>query len=289
MPRRMPTPSRHRKLWKVRGMSDPNGPAVTPPYEYPGGIVLVFDMDQTLIHNEDNDINNTIFNPRAIQFLQRAIKSPRLGAMLLLTNNRDHCFIIAVDYMLRQEVGSRRSKILNNFYIFDAIIDYDDTFRPPAEASCRLLDKGDKTLAQVNKMLERIGKSTADSDRRVFFFDDLATHTISTQLSPPENFIQITPPFYIGQKAGPDTTDYSVVCAALGIENIPGAPNTNYESPLTPIAGNASAAERAAANAANAANAAQGGRRRRTRRKHGKHAKSRRAKKSSRRRISPKF
>jgi hypothetical protein len=258
-------------------MDDPYGPAVTPPYEYPGGIILVFDMDQTLIHNKDNDINNTVFNPNAIQFLKQAFESPKLGAVLLLTNNRDHCFIIAVDYMLRQEIGPRRSKVRNNFYTFDAIIDYDDTFRPPAEASCRLLDKGDKTLAQVNKMLERIGKPTADSHRRVFFFDDLSSHTLCRQLSPPENFINITPPFYIGPKARTDTTDYSAAYAALGV------PNTNYESPLTPIAGNASAAERAAANEANAV----GGRRRRTRRKNAKRRRG--AKKSSRRRISPKI
>lgn len=279
MPRRptpRPTPSRHRKLCNGRGMSDPYGPAVERNY-YSDGIVLVFDMDQTLIHNRDNIITNISFNPRAIQFLQKAIASPKLTAILLLTNNSDRNFIIKVDRLLEENVGERFVSN-SDHYFFDAIMDLGDTFRPDGDPFRNINGSSDKTLAQVNTMLKRIGLSTTNSNRRVFFFDDLYTHKLCKELYPSTQFIQITPPFYTDVEGYHDTTDYSGVCTALGIEDISFAPNTEYISPLTPTAGNASPLQPAA-----------GGRRRRTRRKHGKHVKSRRAKKSSRRRISPKF
>jgi len=200
-----------------------NNAAWTPVNRSSTGLILVFDLDQTLVGNYidfldlDNDsLTDIIVNPKAIELLRAARNSPRVDAILLLTNNSDTFFIHMADYVIGQKVAgkpvydSTRDKMGYEFFsnIINDELFFDD--KMDMNTSSRKRDHH-KYLADVELMLKRKGVPTNNLANRTYFFDDLSYHPLSREIAP-GHFIQITPPFGTGRA---DTTDYSGIYRAL--------------------------------------------------------------------------
>jgi len=159
------------------------------------GIVLVWDMDQTLIGN-NVDTNDLLFNPKALEVLKRAIelRHSKVAGIFLFTNNPAdtliNLFHIKLAYKLRVP------------YVFDGIMTATDSSR----------DIGlYKRLVDVKELMERASLDITNLENRVYFFDDVPNHVIRTEL-PDDHYIQITPPF---TALSVDSTDYTPINTAL--------------------------------------------------------------------------
>ena len=161
------------------------------------GLVLVWDMDSTLIGNgvESNDL---LFNPKALEILKRALdlRPSKVSAIFLLTNNPAdtliNLFHVKLAYKLRVP------------YVFDGIMtatDVDRTNNIP------------KRLEDVKVLMERASRPLDSLAERTYFFDDLPDHLIRNEI-PADHYIQITPPFTL---LGEDITDYKSIRSALGM------------------------------------------------------------------------
>ena len=64
-----------------------------------------------------------------------------------------------------------------------------------------------KRLQDVEFMMRQVKKGVGNLANRVFFFDDIPTHVLRTEI-PSDHYIQITPPFIAGRR---DDTDYSPI------------------------------------------------------------------------------
>lgn len=162
------------------------------------GLVLVWDMDQTLIGNyfsmETVPLPELDFNQRALEILRLADKAKETGkvaAILLLTNNTDKEFISHV----MSQIGIK----------FDSILD--GTRGIPG-----LDGQVPKSLEDVEKMIVALKLSTENLRDRTFFFDDISYHHMREDIDP-SHYIVMTPPY----KNGNDRTDFSVIRGALGL------------------------------------------------------------------------
>ena len=185
------------------------------------GIILVFDLDQTIAHSEEDEkviINNNII--KLFKYIYRnGSRSPAVDRIYLLTNNSNKDYIKFIDNWLKDNIPARGSFTgdtltgLNNSseyyeiddYFFDYILDYDHYSRE---------GKGIKGLKDIKFMLNIFG-GYPDNDQelvsRTFFFDDLPTHAIKKEMKTlgyENHYIQITPPF---KGVELDRTDYSLV------------------------------------------------------------------------------
>ena len=177
----------------------------------PDGIILVWDLDQTLISGEDGYLNDN-----ALKCMNRAFLSPNFSANFLLTNNSDQGFINMAHIALTQrynelypnnqrgflfDVMYTASQTPNGFYRDPRVLDETVPFenRTPGHLAKRLQD--------VKNMLREIDFDRDLDPSRVFFFDDLPHHILRTEL-PEGHYILITPPF--GRRLE-DTTNYSKV------------------------------------------------------------------------------
>ena len=151
------------------------------------GLVLVWDMDNTLVGNYFDVENRTekdilYLNRNAVAVLQEAIKAKERGtveAIFMLTNNADKEFI--------EYVHNRLKTRLDVPVVFDYIMDREHEARPPS-------DDPPKRLEDIDYMMRTIGKSTYNLANRVFFFDDIPDHKILTEI-PPAHYIHIFPRF----------------------------------------------------------------------------------------------
>ena len=200
------------------------------------GVVLVFDMDQTIldssdpklfdysvISNEKKELIRKNLNMNIVNLLIRASKlrpSGKVTAICLLTNNSSMEFVKLVDDVLKEftgTVGSDGKKAVEDGfeageYFFDAIMTRNHIARPRTAS-----DNPPKRIEDVNKMLEpfalSFGSATMDD---LFFFDDLSNHDIMRTYREVgefrENYIQIKPPY---TKYTKDTTNYSPILRAL--------------------------------------------------------------------------
>ena len=161
------------------------------------GLVLVWDMDQTLIGNSI-DTNDLLFNPKALEVLKRAIelRPSRVSGIFLLTNNPAdtliNLFHIKLAYKLRVP------------YVFHGIMTATDQNR----------DVGlHKRLVDIKELIERSSLDITNLENRVYFFDDVPDHVLRSEL-PDNHYIQITPPF---SALTVDSTDYTPINKALSM------------------------------------------------------------------------
>jgi hypothetical protein len=161
-------------------------------------LILVWDMDQTLIGN-NVDSEKLIFNDAALHILSKAIEKKCI--IFLLTNNP------ADEYIQKFHIAL--SLKLKVSYVFDGMMTATD--------SDRVLDAGGvpiKHLQDIKILMDRSENSYDETlASRVYFFDDIPNHVLATEL-PEGHYIVIKPPFRPSQ---PDETDYSSIRLALGM------------------------------------------------------------------------
>ena len=172
------------------------------------GIVLVWDLDQTLISGPT--IAN--LNENALRIMHEAFESPKFTANLMLTNNGNEKFITMAQIALLEKYNQMfpESQRFSLFSITYNAVTKGRINHPVTNEAAQLGGKA-KRLEDVANMLNDLGLSTDSLEQRVFFFDDLSGHVIRTQI-PPANYIQITPPF---NTVATDTTNYAPVRAFL--------------------------------------------------------------------------
>jgi hypothetical protein len=154
------------------------------------GLVLVWDMDATLVGNyvDPEGPEPLLFNERAIAILKRATEARKTGkvaAIFLLTNNSDEKFIRLVKFQLAQRLGVP--------LVFNYAMQRYHPARP-------LSQDPPKRLRDVEYMMREIRKPADNLAERVFFFDDRGDHVIRSEI-PTDHYIQITPPY------GPEIND----------------------------------------------------------------------------------
>jgi len=166
-----------------------------------GGLVLVWDMDSTIVGNYFNVRSNQelIFNERAVAILKLAVEARKTGkvaAIFLLTNNSDEEFIKLMRTRLALKLGVPR--------VFDFAMQRYHPSRPFSEDP-------PKRLQDVAFMMNAIKKPTTNLQNRVFFFDDRGDHEIRTEI-PSSHYIQISPPYKPNIK---DATNFKPVANAI--------------------------------------------------------------------------
>ena len=181
-----------------------------------GGLVLVWDMDSTIVGNYFNVQSNEelIFNERAVAILKLAVEARKTGkvtAIFLLTNNSDEEFIKMMRTRLALKLGVPR--------VFDYAMQRYHPARPHSEDP-------PKRLQDVAFMMSAIKKSTANLENRVFFFDDRGDHEIRAEI-PSSHYIQISPPYKPNIK---DSTNFKPIANAIRVFG--GARKTRRRRPL---------------------------------------------------------
>jgi hypothetical protein len=181
----------------------------------PEGIILVWDLDQTLISGPDGRMNEN-----ALACMNRAFSSPNFTANCLLTNNMNERFInmchIALTHKYNELFPDNQRGFLFDV-MYTASQNPDGSYKHP-----RVLDETvpverrtpghvAKRLEDIKNMLNELDINVPLDPNRVFFFDDLPNHILRTEL-PAGHYIQIIPPFNTNEQ---DTTDYSRVNAFL--------------------------------------------------------------------------
>jgi hypothetical protein len=195
------------------------------------GLVLVFDLDQTLIDTTVIKSRRTkeqiaaAINPTILDIIDRAEQLSRekpgsIDAFLLLTNNdgrgyvTDICRIIAERFVLKRsnfrKISARENDDIDTTkpLFFDYIMMRSNQHR--ANMS--------KSLTDVSIMLSKLRIDYSDLDRRTFFFDDNEHPGMRVDMRTyPEHYIKIVSdvPNAGFLKGHPDMTDYSAVEAAF--------------------------------------------------------------------------
>lgn len=168
------------------------------------GLVLVWDMDNTLVGNyfdvENKSEKDILYlNRNAVAVLQTAVNAKTRGnvdAIFMLTNNADKQFI--------EYVHERLKTRLDVPVVFDYIMDRTHESRTPS-------DDPPKRLKDVEYMMEAVGLSTYNLANRVFFFDDIPDHKILAEI-PPAHYIHIFPRF---EPFTQDQTDFKPLLDAI--------------------------------------------------------------------------
>jgi len=219
------------------------------------GLILVFDMDQTIIDSSDPYLFERPNTPEAnvilkqkirqalnwnvVNIMKRAAKlrpDDGVTAICLLTNNSSTILVSAVDEVLYEEIGSRgkyktyRGNVNDRGmpdkpYFFDSIMMRQHTSRPKT-----VDDNPPKRLVDVLNMLQFIGiKAGPDSIKDIYFFDDIGTHALRPEFNfmadgkYKDHYIQITPPYNVKFQ---DRTDYRSILDSLA--------NLDKEQPSLP-------------------------------------------------------
>jgi len=196
------------------------------------GLVLVFDLDQTLIdskgiveemkhgwHTIEAYIEKSINMRLVNEILRPAInlrRSGKVSAILLLTNNR----VVTYIHFVERYIG-RHLNILPES-VFDYMMSRDDPMRDQST-------NPPKSLMDVENILVKLNKPIMHLERRTFMFDDSSLHAIKQDLvlnGYPGHYIQVIGPEYYylplygcinkGFIAGQeDLTDYRIVLKAM--------------------------------------------------------------------------
>jgi len=210
------------------------------------GLVLVFDMDQTIIDTsslkEMNDQNfaDEIKKSLNVDLIDKVLrpaaeqrKNRNVDAIVMLTNNSDKIFAAWVSKVLADVLESRSkyepmymNQELNVFYtnskprkslesFFDFIMWRDHSSRPDIEDT-------PKTMQDVKYMIEKLLLPIANLEKRTYFFDDRADHLIRGELDKlglgdhyiiiESNLPELGPGF---SKGHADITDYTPIIKAL--------------------------------------------------------------------------
>jgi hypothetical protein len=203
------------------------------------GLILVFDMDQTIIDSDPFFKSNPLdysripeyLNMNVVNILLRAAKlrPKKVTAIFLLTNNSDKQFVAAVDSALYElSMGSRgkyntvesmdtnSSKMPHKAYFFDDIFMLDHPKRKPTSQG---IPPGIKDLHTVLEMMHTINSDEHPNIiKNLFFFDDIPNHKLHDEFlnfssgKYKNHYITISPPY---QKGKIDKTNYKPVLKAL--------------------------------------------------------------------------
>ena len=203
------------------------------------GLVLVFDMDQTIIDSDPFFKSNPLeyskipdyLNMNVVNILLRAAKlrPTKVMAIFLLTNNSDKQFVAAVDSALyKLSMGSRgkyntvesadsnSSKMPHKEYFFDDIFMIDHPKRKQASIG---VSSGVKDLHTVLEMMHTINSDEHPNIiKNLFFFDDMSNHKLHDEFIEysggkyKNHYITIHPPY---QKGKIDKTNYRPILKAL--------------------------------------------------------------------------
>ena len=225
-------------------------------YTGPGkGLVLVFDMDNTIIDTHEGLMHAildpavspegkerliaTALNSKLVEEVLRPAAqlrdsgSGKVDAIFLLTNNSDRDYIFAVSSYLSRTLGSKgvfqtvraKPKVgdiefpdlssADSGYFFDYIM--------VRYHHSRSGDNPSKRMVDVKFMMNALQKPINDLERRTFFFDDMIPrHAIQRDLSAKgygSNYIFIKGHDWDGSggfiKGTTDPTDFSSVIAAF--------------------------------------------------------------------------
>jgi hypothetical protein len=196
------------------------------------GLILVFDLDQTLVDSTDlmdvvlaeaekpSPDERVIYNliePKLNKNLMRNVltqamvlrsRGMMIDAIFLLTNNSSREYVARVSAVLYQffslpeflgKFQSVRSSLVGNSRFPDVATIFDYIMVRQHAARPRLVDPP-KNLGDVKVMMGAIGMPLTDDAtlaRRVFFFDDNVSHVLSRELAhygSPDHYIQIKGP-----------------------------------------------------------------------------------------------
>jgi len=207
------------------------------------GLILVFDMDQTILDSSDpylferpdtpegrarvRQIISESLNWNVVNILKRAVrlrKSDKVSAICLLTNNSSTILVAAVDDVLLEITGSsgrydrfREDGLPEKSYFFDSIMMRQHASRPKTPDN------------NPPKRIEDIYTMVGDVNLEdVYFFDDME-HELRKTLSADNatHYIRIEPPY---SKFTFDRTRYQSVLEALS--RLDGVPPILPEPPL---------------------------------------------------------
>jgi hypothetical protein len=236
------------------------------------GLVLVFDLDQTLI-DTDNDWRgimasldddtltaeefkaaihqkiDPLLNMTLIEKVLRPAsvlrQTGQVSAILMLTNNSRYNFAANVSYAIQEALesvsrfhdGSKK----RHYFFFDYIMirthqSRNGSANPP------------KSINDVKNMLGRLQLPTDNLEQRTYFFDDTSDHAIRADFRSAgveDHYITISPgnPALSGFSRGyADPTDYSPVERALAEASATVVPSTAAPVAAPNAAGGAAAA-----------------------------------------------
>ena len=193
------------------------------------GIVLVFDLDQTLVDSSNINFpfdviktlellssNPSLVNQRlmnTIMFTAAVLReSYYVSAILMLTNNSSAEYIAGVCKYIYKEIKQKFKKLnipittitkgmygntqaesegidVTKLPEKDYFFDYIMT-RLSKKRSGNSTNPS-KSLKDIKNMLNNLGKSTENLESRVFMFDDKTDHIISKELNPIINYIVV--------------------------------------------------------------------------------------------------
>ena len=165
------------------------------------GLVLVFDLDQTLIDSTDilkEKVNNwaTIedfiqrnINMRIVENILRPAvglrKTGKVAAIILLTNNSLTAYVDRVNYYIAKHLG------IPDITAFDYTMMRQDRMRKQPSIN------PPKGLNDVKNILLKLNKPDDDLARRTIMFDDCDRHLMKKELCDagyPRNYIQVIGP-----------------------------------------------------------------------------------------------
>jgi hypothetical protein len=151
------------------------------------GYTFVFDMDQTLV-DYDKVKKEIVLNTKIIELLRKIQEGRFTGitdAVFLYTNNPDEKYVYTVEGVIEDEIPG---------FKFDDMMWAKDERR----SSYRIYKEVNppKLLEDIETMLDdkNILKDAAYLKNNVFFFDDIPTHYIRSEIKD-GNYIHIYPPF----------------------------------------------------------------------------------------------
>ena len=183
------------------------------------GLVLVFDLDQTLIDSQSlvkdksSDFSEYLNTTLIDRVLGPAVKlrdtNKGVDGIFLLSNNGNNKYIEKVIRELNRYLGLPEENSVFNTYMSRY-----DSYREGADP-----ENPEKRLKDVKNMLGEVltntfeHYSTENLAERTYFFDDLATHTIRKEIAADHYFvIEGGAGFTVGK---PDSTDYSAITGIL--------------------------------------------------------------------------
>jgi hypothetical protein len=229
------------------------------------GLVLVFDLDQTIVDSSDHslfDLPDTPENFRALKdrirsesrlnrnivtILKRAAllrPSGKVSAICLLTNNSDTFFVSAVDAVLKDIISAEDPEGAIGRYRNPAYLKKDpesitmrdnqgyffDVIMTRNHSSRPRVKSPPKRFQDVATMMSYLDIPVTLND--VYFFDDVM-HDIDNELTSAgliSHSIIISPPFVRNQ---PDSTYYDIIRRVLTKLEGPKASATPTSGPLT--------------------------------------------------------
>lgn len=211
------------------------------------GLILVFDMDQTILDSSDPYLFERPNTPEAhiilkqkirdglnwnvVNILRRAANlrpSGKVTAICLLTNNSSEILVSAVDEVLYEETGNSRGRyktyeldgddrtMPEKPYFFDSIMMRQHSFRKKT-----VDDNPPKRIIDIWNMMYFLGiEGNMENMKDIYFFDDIGTHVLRNELNSladgkySDHYIQINPPF---RSSLPDRTNYDSILRALSL------------------------------------------------------------------------